>query len=222
MRTAVRPTASGPLPRRCPRHQIAQASKNRPTKLAFNTGRSLAEKVSASDSFCGFKQRLRGPLDRVAHIRTCGPYSCDSYCVSIEYRFAGMFTRSAHRRRHELGSIQKHKRDLLRSLRRLSTATGAPCIRTLRRGVLQPMLRAASESAIVAVKFRPHRQCRMAVSGPLGRVKTGLGGYGDSFGQLASGKAYALIAPLKTGKTNACGRGLAARTRTFEIKLIFG
>ena len=84
------------------------------------------------------------------------------------------------------------------------------------------MLRAASESAIVAVKFRPHRQCRMAVSGPLGRVKTGLGGYGDSFGQLASGKAYALIAPLKTGKTNACGRGLAARTRTFEIKLIFG
>lgn len=85
-----------------------------------------------------------------------------------------------------------------------------------------PVLRAASESAIVAVKFRPHRQCRMAVSGPLGRVKTGLGGYGDSFGQLASGKAYALIAPLKTGKTNACGRGLAARTRTFEIKLIFG
>ena len=91
----------------------------------------------------------------------------------------------------------------------------------LHRGV-DLMLRAASESAIVAVKFRPHRQCRMAVSGPLGRVKTGLGGYGDSFGQLASGKAYALIAPLKTGKTNACGRGLAARTRTFEIKLIFG
>jgi hypothetical protein len=43
------------------------------------------------------------------------------------------------------------------------------------------VLMAASESAIVAGECQPHRQCRMAASGPQGRSPERAGGHGASF-----------------------------------------
>lgn len=88
---------------------------------------------------------------------------------------------------------------------------------------LHDVLMATSESAIVAGECQPHRQCRMAASGPQGRSPERAGGHGASFwDNWFQGKPMPLPRRWRREKKRMSREGPRRGDQAFEIELIFG